>query len=206
MISEALGLDSADDTQPLVVPVQVAAARLEGPDSRDPLEPVSEPLAWFVLRCRLREETRVAELLNGGGFQTFLPQCQLRRRIPGGLRLVTEPLFPGFVFVHIAPGSCDWSLLCNVPGVQQVLRFGTLAPQVPQPMIEGLMHWDGVALEGPGGLAPGEPADGPPSGPLADLQGVLAQREGPARSHLLQEALRRLARAGSATQVTGLPG
>jgi transcriptional antiterminator RfaH len=201
MTNDILGLDTSNDIDRFVESAQAFATSMADAGRRDPQERVREAPSWFVLKCRLRDEPRVVAQLAGGGFEAFLPQCRVRRRIPGSVRIVTEPLFPGFVFVRVAPDSCDWAVLRCIPGVHNVLRFGGFAPRVPQAVIERLIEVDGIELDGPGG----RPQDGDLGrmafGSLPGLEALFLQREGPARGHLLQEFMRRLSRSGGASEV-----
>jgi len=201
MIPHTLGLDTSNDIDRVVESARAFADFAAGASRRGPQGHVREAPNWFVLRCRLRDELRVAELLCGGGFEAFLPQCRVRRRIPGGLRVVMEPLFPGFVFVRVATGSGDWAVLRRIPGVHDVLRFGAFAPRVPQAVIERLIEADGLELDGPGGRPQGGDLGRLTVGAMPGLESLFVQREGPARANVLQEYMRRLSRGASSSEV-----
>jgi transcription antitermination factor NusG len=53
---------------------------------------------WFALQVRTRWEASTALLLDGKGFEAFLPTYKTRKRWSGCLKEVTAPLFPGYVF------------------------------------------------------------------------------------------------------------
>jgi transcriptional antiterminator RfaH len=152
--------------------------------------------AWYVVKCRVREERPVSVLLIGAGFDAFSPVCIGRRRIPGGVRQVAEALFPGYAFVRLSAQPEDWAAVRATPGVQGMVRFGAFAPRVPETAIAHIRGVDGLELDTPGGrglradfarLVIGES--------LAGLPNAFVQREGPARGALLVEFLRRLPKA-----------
>lgn len=54
--------------------------------------------SWFALQVRTRWENSTAVLLEGKGYETFLPAYKTKKRWSGGLKEVSAPLFPGYVF------------------------------------------------------------------------------------------------------------
>lgn len=152
--------------------------------------------AWYVVRCRAREERPVSVLLIGAGFDAFSPQCVARRRIPGGVRQAAEALFPGYAFVRLAGSPEDWAAVRATPGVQGVVRFGAFAPRVPEAAIAHLRGVEGLELDAPGGrMRQADFVQRVFGESLAGLPNALVQREGPVRGALLVEFLRRLPKA-----------
>lgn len=190
------GLVVAPGVEPGVTSGVVPASMPE-PDP----EAADDERGWYVLRCTLRAETPIADELRRNGLDAFLPRCTVRRRIPGGLRKVAEPLFPGYVFVRLSPSRGDLSVVRSIRGVHGVLRFGDFAPRVPDETVERIGRVDGLELDRPGG----RPQDGDLArmtvGRPIGLQTLFVQREGPARSTLLCDYLRGLCRDGAGREV-----
>lgn len=157
---------------------------------------------WYVVKCTPRDERQVSVLLIGAGFDAFSPTCVSRRRIPGGMRQVSEALFPGFAFVRLSPSPDDWAAVKATPGVRDVLRFGAFAPRVPEAVVTHLKGIDGLELDTPGGRSQHTDFATQVIGQsLAGLPSAIVQREGAARASLLVEFLRRASRGAPMTEV-----
>jgi len=53
---------------------------------------------WYALQVRTRWESSTATLLSSKGYQTLLPTYSAENRWRGRPKVVTAPLFPGYVF------------------------------------------------------------------------------------------------------------
>ena len=58
------------------------------------------------------------------GYSTFLPMLRLRKRQRGKWQEVTEPTFPGYVFVGLEPGRDDMAPIRSTQGCRDLVRFG----------------------------------------------------------------------------------
>ena len=56
--------------------------------------------AWYALYARSRHEKVVDDLLRRKGIETFLPVRKIKRRWSDRVKLIEEPLFKGYLFVH----------------------------------------------------------------------------------------------------------
>ena len=137
---------------------------------------------WFALRVRPNHEKRVAELMGAGEFLWCLPVQQVRRRWSQRWKDVEVPLFPGYVFACF--GREQWPRIMNVPGVVDAVRFGkTLAP-VDRDEIEALRTAERAACElAPSPYLPAGEKICIREGPLAGLNGTVAEDQG--RAHLI---------------------
>ena len=76
---------------------------------------------WAVLRSRPRREPLAAEAVTAKGIETYVPYVPFERK-----PRATGPLFPGYLFAHVAPDSDDLLRIRSAPGVSYVLpRAGT---------------------------------------------------------------------------------
>jgi transcriptional antiterminator RfaH len=75
---------------------------------------------WAVLRSQPRREPLAAQAVKSRGVETYFP------RLPhGGASRVETPLFPGYLFAHVAPDTDDLLRIRSAPGVAYVLpRIG----------------------------------------------------------------------------------
>ncbi len=89
---------------------------------------------WYVLQTRARHEKRVAEQLERRSCDLFLPLFREVHRWSDRRVQVEAPLFPGYVFVHLALPERRQAVY--VPGVVRLLAFqGVPAPIPPEEII-----------------------------------------------------------------------
>jgi transcription antitermination factor NusG len=147
---------------------------------------------WYAAHTNSRHEKRVAQQMEGNQIAHFLPLYKSVRRWKDRKKQVELPLFPGYVFVHIA--LRDRLQVLKLPGVVQLISFnGTPAP-LPDAEIEALR----------GGLAKSLATEPHPyltvgkkvrvhSGPMAGVEGILLRRKEKFRVvlsiHLIQRSV-----------------
>jgi len=78
---------------------------------------------WFALRVRPRHESRVSEQLAAKDCGVFLPQYSARRKWADRWKVLTLPLFPGYVFCRFDANRRGRILA--TPGVIDVVRNGS---------------------------------------------------------------------------------
>lgn len=111
---------------------------------RDPLNPsessinlVQPPNAWLAYYTSPRHEKAVAKSLECRHVDFFLPLVRQPRRWKNGQRVkVDEPLFPGYIFAHLAPKN--YVQVLNVPGVLSVVGPARQPSPVDDAEIESL--------------------------------------------------------------------
>lgn len=96
---------------------------------------------WYCILTKPQREKQVAEQLGAFlGFEVYFPQIQLQRRIRRVRRLVTEPLFPRYLF-------CRFDLACNYRAVRyahdvvDLVSFGPQPAVVDDLLIDDLKSW-----------------------------------------------------------------
>ncbi len=77
---------------------------------------------WYVIRVRPRSEKLAAAALRGKQYQEFLPLYQKRSRWSDRVKVIEQPLFPGYVFCHAE--SSGQPPLITTPSVIEILSFG----------------------------------------------------------------------------------
>lgn len=93
-------------------------------------------LPWWVLYTRHQHEKVVAETLSGKGYEVFLPLYESVRRWKDRRKLLSLPLFPGYVFVR---GAIDRRLgIVSTPGVHMILTRGDGTAVIPEEEIEAI--------------------------------------------------------------------
>jgi transcriptional antiterminator NusG len=83
---------------------------------------------WYALRVKSRHEFIAAEELTRRGIENFVPFVSRVRQWKDRKKVVDFPLFPGYLFVHLAPES---GAFLNVVKTRGALCFITLEPGQP---------------------------------------------------------------------------
>jgi transcriptional antiterminator RfaH len=90
--------------------------------------------AWYTVQAKRHNEDRVVHHLANREIPSFLPLLEVVRRRNGSPRIGLEPLFPGYVFIHMAPFECNiqaWNTVRWSPGVHRIL--GSAEEPIPVP-------------------------------------------------------------------------
>jgi|SRR5581483_341513 transcriptional antiterminator RfaH len=124
---------------------------------------------WYVVRTKARKEDFAVQQLEQRGVRVFLP------RILEYARDQIAPLFPGYLFVHIALAEQYYRVVWT-PGVRSFIAFGA----VPTPVHESVIGLIAASAGDEGvirPLAPFKRGDRVQirSGPLAGLVAVIEQ-------------------------------
>jgi transcription antitermination factor NusG len=91
---------------------------------------------WYPVYTRTRHEKSVAEHCSQRGITNFLPLYQVQRRWKQRLAQVLLPLFPSYLFVHIA--LQDRFRILGLPGIVSLVSFNNVPAAVPESQIESL--------------------------------------------------------------------
>jgi transcription termination/antitermination protein NusG len=140
----------------------------------------AEAKAWYAAYVRSRHEFRVHEQLTGAGIETFLPAITRLSRWKDRKKLVTFPLFPGYLFVHICNRKDAFLPILKTPGV---VKFLSSRPGPPDPVPESQI----ASLKNL--VAAGKDIEPYPYlqegrrvrikwGPLAGVEGILVEKRG----------------------------
>ncbi|MGA9882418.1 MAG: UpxY family transcription antiterminator [Candidatus Acidiferrales bacterium] len=132
---------------------------------------------WFALQVRARHEAGVAKFLYGKGYEPFVPVYQNRKRWSDRIKLVAEPLFPGYLFCRIDLNNR--LPILTTPGVVQIVGFNRTPVAVNEMEIDAIQSL----------VASGLPSQPWPylqvgdqvqidSGPLRGLEGLLVELKG----------------------------
>lgn len=96
----------------------------------------SENAAWCAIYTRHQHEKTVSEMLQVKGFEVFLPLYESVRRWKDRKKLLSLPLFPGYVFVR---GAIEQRLpILNTPGVHMIISRGEQVATIPDAEIDAI--------------------------------------------------------------------
>jgi transcription antitermination factor NusG len=145
---------------------------------------------WHALYTRHQHEKTVARLLAGKGFETFLPLYSALHRWKNGVKQLSVPLFPGYVFLR---GPLErWLPVLTTPGIHTVVGFGGKPAMIPRSEIEAIRRVveSSVRAEPHPFIRCGDRVR-IKSGPLQGLEGVLLRKKGQWKLLLSVEMLER---------------
>jgi transcriptional antiterminator RfaH len=97
-----------------------------------------EGLSWYLIHCKPREERRALENLERQHFECFFPVRSRERRREGKLYKATDPLFPGYLFIHLNRLQDNWYPIRSTRGVNGIVRFSEYPLPVRDDLIEGI--------------------------------------------------------------------
>lgn len=135
---------------------------------------------WYAVHVRSRHEFKVSDRLTNAGIDTFLPVVERLNKWKDRKKLISFPLFPGYLFVHIHRTYDTMLYVLKTPGV---VRFIGITPGEPEPVPEEQI----ISLKKV--VANKDTLDPYPylregrmvrirRGPLKGVQGILVERSG----------------------------
>jgi transcription antitermination factor NusG len=134
---------------------------------------------WYVAYTCARHEKKVADQLDLRKIDYFLPLYSVRRQWNRRYVQVRLPLFPGYVFVKIAPA--EWLHVLNLPSVVHFVGPKGNPSTLADSQIELLRNSLSVRKAEPHPyLSVGRPVR-VMSGPLRGLEGVIIRNQNKSR-------------------------
>jgi transcription antitermination factor NusG len=145
---------------------------------------------WFAAYTRANHERRVADQLGEREVEHFLPEYESVRKWKDRKVRLQRPLFPGYVFVHLA--LRDRLRVLQIPGVARLVGFDGYPAAMPEEEVTRIREY----------LDCGQGAEPHPyltvgrrvrvkSGPLAGAEGILLRRKGNFRVVISMELIQR---------------
>ena len=137
----------------------------------------SQEKRWHAVYLKSRHEFKVEKKFAETNIDAFLPVIERLRNWKDRKKLVTFPLFPGYIFVHIPD---DYNSTLSVLKTSGVVRFLTLEGK-PAPIPEEQINYLKKLIENKEQIDP-HPyiTEGQrvriTSGPLAGVEGILMEK------------------------------
>jgi transcription antitermination factor NusG len=145
---------------------------------------------WYVAYTRANHERRVANQLAERGVENFLPQYESVRKWKDRKVRLQMPLFPGYLFVHIA--LQNRLKVLQVPGVACLVGFAGRPVAVAEEefaRIRGILN-QGFAAEPHPYLQAGRRVR-VHSGPFEGVKGIVVRRKNRSRLVISLELIQR---------------
>ena len=142
---------------------------------------------WFLLYCKPKQELKAQQHLANQGLTSFVPQLQVEKLRAGKWQLITEPLFPRYLFLQITdPEQLNMRAIRATRGIVDFVRFGQSLAQVPATLIQLLTQQQLLQRQQPASqrLSQGQPVS-IMQGPYSGLDAVFKSADGEKRSLIL---------------------
>jgi transcriptional antiterminator RfaH len=132
--------------------------------------------AWYAVQVKRHSEARAVRHLALKAIPSFLPFVEIVRPGRAGRLVRLEALFPGYLFVRMAPWNVDprgWHAVRWNPGVRSILGTGETPVPVPDDVIIAIQD----RVNDLGFIRPGPRFSGGSrvrirNGPLAGLEAI----------------------------------
>jgi transcription antitermination factor NusG len=95
-------------------------------------------LQWFAIRTRSRHEKVVERQLEGQAIEVFYPAATQLHQWSDRRKLVESPLFPGYVFVHIASSPEERVRVLRTHGVVEIVGYQGQGISIPKEQIDAV--------------------------------------------------------------------
>jgi transcriptional antiterminator RfaH len=105
---------------------------------KDPLPEQKPGPAWYAIRTKPNREQLARQNYLHQSFCVYLPLLQTTRRHARRTEKVLRPVFPGYLFLHLAPNERNWPVISSTRGALGPVSFGKEFIPVPDWVISTL--------------------------------------------------------------------
>lgn len=98
----------------------------------------NQNVAWYVVRTKSNQENLARLNYEQQGFRVYLPMIRKVVRHARRKEELLRPVFPGYLFLHLAPEEQNWSAITSTRGALAPVRFGDSYVPVPDWVIDQL--------------------------------------------------------------------
>jgi transcription antitermination factor NusG len=93
---------------------------------------------WYAVHTRAHFEQVLASALDGRAIETFYPVFEQRHRWADRQKLISSPVFPGYLFVRIAGTADERVSILQARGAVRILGPGNAIEPIPEIEIEAI--------------------------------------------------------------------
>jgi len=116
----------------------VIGVRSEGPETVSPWKADDESVMyWYAVSTKPHHERRAELNLQQLGVETFNPQLKESKVIRRVRRVVTVPLFPGYLFAKLDLDN-QFRAVSYAKGVRRIVAFGSTPAKVDEELIKDI--------------------------------------------------------------------
>lgn len=157
------------------------------------LQELNEVLIWYLIHTKPRQEPLAVENLERQGYSCYLPTLKLQKVLRAQLRVVTEPMFPRYVFVagdsHFQTKGA--SVIRSTIGVHEMVHFGNKPAVIQFELLKAIFERQRAQQHSPTPVFQAGDKVRLTSGPLAGLESIYETQSGEERSMILLNLLSR---------------
>ena len=146
-------------------------------------------LAWYLIHTKPRQEALALTNLSRQGFECYMPMLRLQKIRQRKSALVTEPMFPRYLFIRLDTSGSgqSWSPIRSTLGVNQLVRFGGQPAKVDGQLIDLIRSREQGTHEQP--LFSAGDNVTVADGPFAGLEAIYQNTDAESRSMILLNIL-----------------
>ena len=150
-----------------------------------------DDLSWLLVATKPRSEYVARQHLERQDFEVCLPQIRVRKRKQGSWQQVTEPMFPGYVFLGLEMDKKSIAPIRSTRGCSYVVTFGGEVRPLPKTLVGQFQPFNDVPFDGSSDLQVGQRVL-IQAGAFEGLEAVFEKSKGTDRAHLLITVLGQL--------------
>ena len=94
---------------------------------------------WYLAATKPRQEQRAIDNLLNQGINAYSPMANVEKISAGKKKLVTEALFPGYLFINLSPEDGLWFKVKSTRGIRDWIKFSGEVAKVPSNLVEQLI-------------------------------------------------------------------
>ncbi|WP_300294398.1 transcription/translation regulatory transformer protein RfaH [Nitrosomonas sp.] len=146
---------------------------------------------WYLVHTKPRQESCALQNLQQQGYACYLPLLPVEKLRQGSLAILTEPLFPRYLFIQLGQGNSarSWAPIRSTRGVNRLVSFGNEPAKIDDRLIDLLQQQETAFQARPEQLfKPGEKVQ-ITEGAFAGIEGIYQMAEGERRVMVLIELL-----------------
>jgi transcriptional antiterminator RfaH len=99
---------------------------------------------WYLIHTKPRLEQTALMNLQQQGYRCYLPMMNIEKLLRGRLKLVSEPLFPRYLFVQLGTDllAKSWAPIRSTIGVSRLVSFGSEPAKINEALIDTLRSFE----------------------------------------------------------------
>lgn len=144
---------------------------------------ILDRMTWYALQHKPAQGDRALDNLQNQGVNCFYPKITVEK-IQAGKRIKKlEPLFPGYLFIHIEQTDPLWAKLRSTRGVLRVVSFANRPAPIADEVID-VIRESLFKVSEQGGIKPGQSVE-LNEGPFTGLSAIFQRYDGDERAIVL---------------------
>ena len=142
---------------------------------------------WYVIHTKPKEEQRALRNLEQQGYECYLPLLAVEKLRRGTIRVIEEPLFSRYLFIHLdsSESGKSWAPIRSTLGVSRLVVFGNEPAKVDEQLIENLRAKKESLCQQPQSLFTKDERLIITDGPFTGLEAIYQMHDGESRAMVL---------------------